>query len=275
MTNYTNKPLPPLFVEADTFINKKLRGNYESMFANGNNANGEERWHLRYLYARIKAVLIAANKASNDMPCAELFTAVETSLLEFIRDNSEVKDKKAKPFNLYHQKANPGMDVKDAKTRHHPDFNDKQFNGGKLGHGSDYNTEKREEAEVEEKKPLVQKWEEEAIDEVVVKGPLAVEIPSKVQHQLDRQNEKIVKLQETLAEHLELFNMITAQITALQLKNTSSDTTIPKPQENAKMIAPQRDLGVSDEDMDSIVDKAQQFEAIREAMKAKSPQPIA
>ena len=291
MTHY-NKPLPPLFVEADNYINRHLTGKYDDLFENGNNPNGKERWHLRYLYARIKAVVVGQIQNINDESIDVLFAAIDESLLSYYRDNGECLRMNAVKFNLHHQSANPNMDVKDAKTRHHKDYNDKDYNNGGLGKNSEYNkTADDTPAEPPKMATAAVKSPNQSI-------PVA-DVPMAIQHQIDSTNRRLGKLDDIvhdLAANIttqaatikDLTDIINLQHLAIERMQAIDTPTRPSKVATAAVKTPVsppvvvKDDGAVDDTFDNIVAMAKAkaetdksaFERVRENLRAKSPQPV-
>ena len=294
MTQY-NKPLPPLFIEADTYINQHLVGKYDDLFENGNNPNGKERWHCRYLYARIKAVVVGQIENINDESIDVLFAAIDESLLSYYRDNGDCLRMNSVKFNLHHQSANPNMDVKDAKTRHHKDYNDKSYNNGGLGKGGDYAKEKAKVIETPTEEPKMATMPLKTPNQSIP----AVDVPMAIQHQIDSTNRRLGKLDdivhdlaanitkqaEAIKDITEVLNHMNAAIERMQAADTPTRpskvaTTAVKTPVSPPLVV--KDDGVCDDTFDNIVKMAEAkaetdksaFERVRENLRAKSPQPV-
>ena len=144
MSYYQKKEIPPLFHEADKWIKSALKDE-EHLYENGHSPNGLERIHLRFLYSRIKAI-VHSQKAKEDenfyeFDFEDVLSAVDDEYNDWIRQTKKAKGVGAVELNEIHRDNNPGFEIGQYRTKHHPDFDKKE--GGGVGRGSDYNNARK------------------------------------------------------------------------------------------------------------------------------------
>ena len=148
MSYYQKKEVPPLFVEADKWIRETLKDE-DHLYENGHSANGLERMFLRFLYCRIKAIVHSQKKKEDEnfyeFDFEDVLSAVDDEYNDWIRQNKKARHLGAQALNELHRAENPGFEIGEYRTKHHPDFDKKE--GGGVGRGSDYNN-KRKNAEI-------------------------------------------------------------------------------------------------------------------------------
>ena len=198
-----NKKLPPLFVEADTFIKRHLYEGWDNL-CKGKRPYGKALWELYYLYIRAKAVCISNQATSNAEDVNDMFAVIETHLLDHVRQNPSTKSLAAEGFNQAHRQMYPGMELRDHPTRHHGDFNDKDFNSN-LGHQGEY--KKAQKAAAEQKADVSYQNTEKA-------APTQQETPKNAMSELTVLKGQVMLLERNLKALTEIVGEMHTRITS-------------------------------------------------------------